>query len=97
MLLIKKQKDEKYLLTLFRQLAKRKEELESKELKLCTFKPKINSNYESNNSNFNDSNRIDTLYKAGVNKNVGRKDRPKEEFELEKYGKNCSFKPKIKK
>jgi hypothetical protein len=93
LLLIKKQKDEKLI-------AKKKEDMESKELKQCTFKPKINSNYESNMNNYNNydsksQDKIDMLYKSGVAKLVGRKDRPKDEFELEKYGKNNSFKPQL--
>ena len=80
-------------------MAKKKEEHESRELKQCTFKPKI-LNYESNNNlNNTENNRNDTfevLYKVGLAKTIGRKNRTKEDFELEKYGKNCSFKPETK-
>ena len=37
------------------------------------------------------------LYKTGMVKMNNKKDRTKEEFELEKYGKNCTFKPEIHK
>ena len=72
-------------------MAKKKEEHESRELKQCTFKPKILNNTENNRND-----KFEVLYKVGLAKTIGRKNRTKEDFELEKYGKNCSFKPETK-
>jgi len=81
-----------------------KEELEKKELKECTFKPKINQDYgnknekEANNNNNNNEkkNRMIELYEKGTADIKKKKDRTKEEIEVEKHKKECTFHPNIK-
>ena len=88
-----------------------KEELEKKELKECTFKPKINENYiikkekiknESNsvnantNTNNDKKNRMIELYEKGTSDIKKKKNRTSEEMEVEKQIKECTFHPNIK-
>ena len=89
-----------------------KEELEKKELKECTFKPKINQGYvnkntkkekEKNslnnvNTNMNNEkkNRVVELYEKGTADIKKKKDKTSEEMEVEKQIKECTFHPNIK-
>ena len=87
-----------------------KEELEKKELKECTFKPKINQDYankmsnkEKNasinvnaNTNNEKKNRMIELYEKGTADIKKKKDKTSEEIELERQIKECTFHPKIK-
>lgn len=75
-----------------------KEDNEKKALEGCTFKPKIN-NYpgENNIIKNNPAQRIDQLYKKGQTAVQNKKDKTKDELDIEKYGKECTFKPKIEK
>jgi len=86
-LLIKKKKREKLT-------AKRREENESKELVECSFRPKVNSEYPTEQPR---DNRFETLYKVGTKHLQVRKDKPKEEYEIEANGKECTHKPNITK
>ena len=76
-----------------------KEELEKKELKECTFKPKINQSYankkESDNNN-EKKNRMVELYEKGTADIKKKKDRTKDEIEIEKQRKDLTFHPNIK-
>ena len=84
-----------------------KEELEKKELKECTFKPKINQDYiyknekaQTNNNNNNNNNekknRMVELYEKGTADIKNKKDRTTEEIEVEKHKKECTFHPNLK-
>jgi len=84
LLLIKKKKREKIM-------AKKKEEEEHKELDYCTFSPKI-LEYILEQPR---KDRFDTLFKMGTRVNQNRKDRPRAEIEVEKNGKECTFKPNL--
>jgi len=92
MLLIKRKKKDKLM-------AQKREEIESKELSNCTFKPKVNVEYSFSNTIHENSTQktdvFDNLYKHGKNLKVNRKDRTKEEIEIEKNGKECVFNPQI--
>ena len=76
-----------------------KEELERKELKECTFKPKINQSYtnkkESDNNN-EKKNRMVELYEKGTADIKKKKDRTKDEIEIERQRKDLTFHPNIK-
>ena len=98
------------------------EELKQKEIKECTFKPKINPPYvvmkkgkEDNNKknsfeekkNLKDGkslkktkskgkNKFEELYEQGKKSLQSKKDKPKEEIELEQQRKECTFQPNIK-
>ena len=71
---------------------------EKKELENCTFKPKIN-NYagETNIIKNGPAQRIDQLYKKGLSSVVNKKDKTKDEIEVERFGKECTFKPNLEK
>ena len=80
-----------------------KEELEKKELKECTFKPKINQDYISNkkdkniqNANNDKKNRMVELYEKGTADIKKKKDKTIEEMEVEQQIKECTFHPNIK-
>ena len=78
-----------------------KEELEKKELKECTFKPKINQDYVNKNekkanNNSEKKNRMIELYEKGTADIKKKKDRTKEEMEVEKQMNECTFHPNIK-
>lgn len=77
-----------------------KEENEKRALEGCTFKPKIN-NYNGNESNVmrceGGQSRIDQLYKKGRSNITNKKDKTKDEVELEKHGRECTFKPNLEK
>ena len=64
-------------------------------MKDCTFKPKINSNYQRDNiyQMENSVERFDALYKLGTQSIIQRKNKTDEDFEIEKYGEECTFKP----
>ena len=82
-----------------------KEELEKKELKECTFKPKINQDYvnkkeknQENTANANNEkkNRMIELYEKGTADIKKKKNKTKEEIEVEKQMEECTFHPNIK-
>lgn len=76
-----------------------KEEFSNKEMEGCTFTPKINTDYHrGDGEEIEDRNgRIERMYKMGMQIISSRKDKPKEDIEVELYGKECTFKPEIKK
>jgi uncharacterized protein with ParB-like and HNH nuclease domain len=85
-------------LIISRLYAKLKEDNQKKELENCTFKPKINTyNNESNIIKPNAAHRIDQLYKKGINSIYNKKDKTKDELDVEKHGKECTFKPNLEK
>jgi len=79
------------------------EQKEKEERKICTFRPKINSNsqYKNNiipvgqNGNLQEL-RMEMLYKKGTENLLNKKDKTLEEIELEKNKKELTFKPNIK-
>ena len=77
-----------------------KEELERKELKECTFKPKINQDYinkkEKNDNNNEKKNRMVELYEKGTADIKKKKNRTKDEMEIERQRKELTFHPNIK-
>jgi hypothetical protein len=89
---LKKQKQEKIN-------AKIREEKEIKELEKCTFKPKIN-NYTFRDNIFpvdsiQKDQRIERLHRIGTESIINKKNKTKDDIEIEKYGKECTFKPNI--
>ena len=84
-----------------------KEELEKKKVQECTFRPKINTSYpfmkkirknsgDSNNNNYKTGlNRIDELYEQGKQIVQSKRDRTKEEIDIEEQGDECTFQPDI--
>ena len=71
------------------------EDMKKKEIECCTFAPKINS---IPLKDYNSENRIEFLYKEGIQKNSKRtKILTKEEMELMKYPKEFTFRPEIAK
>ena len=78
------------------------EQKEKEEKKICTFRPKINSNsqYKNNiipvgeNVNIQEL-RMEMLYKKGTENLLNKKDKTLEEIELEKNKKELTFKPNI--
>lgn len=67
-------------------------------LKDCTFKPKINTNYKKDNVFQVDNNaidRCDLLFKLGTQSIIQKKDKTRNDYEIEKYGDECTFKPAI--
>jgi hypothetical protein len=80
--------------------AKIKEELSNKELEGCTFKPKINSGYHAGRDGVeieDRSGRLNKLYKLGIQIVSAKKDRPRDELEIEQNGTECTFKPNTQK
>ncbi|MCQ2819322.1 MAG: hypothetical protein MJ252_18825 [archaeon] len=82
------------------EIEKQRKEKEEQELKLCTFKPKINQstafNDESNpRGQLSQEERFELLYKKGVEYIQSRKDKTTEELEMEKYKTEYTFKPQI--
>jgi len=80
---------------------KLKEQYKNKELENCTFKPEINADYplkdsDQDKTNATGASRVDFLYKLGIQIIKNKKDKPIEEFEVEKL-KDCTFKPLIDK
>ena len=75
------------------QYEKMREELEKKELENCTFKPKTNN--FSSITKARGANRFNELFHKGSQKEKNRKNKTQEEFEFEKYGSECTFKPNI--
>lgn len=80
----------------------RKEEKEMTQMKECTFKPKINSNFNqvdvTKSSDVKDrTKRIEVLYKKGQSNVYNKKDKTTDEYEVEKYHKECTFKPNLEK
>ena len=71
-----------------------REELKKKELENCTFKPKTNN--FSSITKARGANRFNELFHKGSQKEKNRKNKTQEEFEFEKYGSECTFKPNIK-
>ena len=85
---------------------KAKEQLEKEQLKECTFKPKINQQYlskkekeknETDNNNKEKKNRMVELYEKGIADIKKKKNRTKEEMEVEKQIKELTFHPRTKK
>ena len=85
------------------EIQKAKEELEKKELQECTFKPKINPEYISDkkkknnlkeNKNENKKNRMIELYEKGTADIKKRKNKTREEMEVESQINECTFQPK---
>jgi hypothetical protein len=75
-------------------MAKKKEEIESKEYNQCTFKPKIIQTPELEPQSRAD--RFEQLYKIGTSTNLNKKDKKKEDFEINDE-KVLTFKPNIDK
>jgi hypothetical protein len=75
-------------------MAKKKEEIESKEYNQCTFKPKIIQTPDLEPHSRVD--RFEQLYKIGTSTNLNKKDKKKEDLETldEKL---LTFKPNIEK
>ena len=78
------------------------EQKEKEEKKICTFKPKINSNSKYNNNiipvaeNINTQEfRMELLYKKGTEILLNKKDKTNDEIEAEKYKNELTFKPNI--
>jgi len=68
------------------------------ELKDCTFKPNIETNYRPKKKPGNErENRFDNLYNLGKEMLMSKKDKTKDEQENEERKKFCSFKPDIAK
>ena len=57
-----------------------------------TFKPKINKYKKETNSSVN---RFDQLYQSGIAQLKNKRDKDRNELEVEKYGEECTFKPQI--
>ena len=85
------------------EIQKAKEELEKKELQECTFKPKINPEYISDKtkkSNLNENkpenkkSRMVELYEKGTADIKKRKNKTREEMEVESQIEECTFQPK---
>ena len=89
---------------------KKKEELDKNKIKECTFKPKLYSKYpfikkqkkkKDEKNDKNDKNkkknlkRFEELYQKGKEKQKSKRDRPKEEIEIEEQGNECTFQPDI--
>ena len=88
----------------------RKKDLEKKEIKECTFKPKLITNIPSyidkkkekpdniltnqNSKNFK-FNRLNEMYEKGKNTIKARRDRTKIEIEIEEQISECTFQPKL--
>ena len=73
-------------------MEKYQQEKEKEELKLCTFKPKINQNSHYKNNIFpvveslsTPEKRIEMLYKKGTESLLSKKDKTRNEMEIEKY------------
>ena len=88
------------------QLEKEKEKYlekkEKEEKKICTFKPRINSNsqYRTNVIPVGENNnpqelRMELLYKKGTENLLNKKDKTNDEIEVEKYKNELTFKPNI--
>ena len=87
------------------EIQKAKEELAKKEMVECTFKPKINPEYTGGKNNKNNKakegkneetkkNRMVELYEKGTADQKKRKDRTKDEMEVEAQKIFCTFQPK---
>lgn len=90
-LIVKKKKKENMY-------AKMKEEINEKEMEGCTFKPKINEDYHLTKEGIevdDRTDRWDKLYKTGIQIISSKKDKSKDIIEVELYGKECTFRPKI--
>lgn len=80
-----------------------REEKELKELEYCTFKPKINNNYPirdnivplDDNILRTSEYRVEQMYKVGTETLISRKNRTRDDMELDKNAKECTFKPNI--
>lgn len=80
---------------------KLKSEYKDKELEPCTFKPKVNEKYEpsAREEVEGDSDprkdRWEKLYRIGIQTQANRKDKPKDDLEVELHGQECSFRPDL--
>ena len=70
-----------------------KEENEKKAMLECTFKPKMQN--KSTIKKTSGANRFKELFIKGSEKEKNRKNRTQDDFDLEKNGKECTFKPNI--
>ncbi|MCQ2818325.1 MAG: hypothetical protein MJ252_13745 [archaeon] len=70
---------------------KKKEEQEEKEMEGCTFTPTINNS--STITKAHGANRFEELFKKGSEKEKSRKNRTRDDFDMEKYGSECTFTP----
>ena len=75
-------------------MARKREEIASKEILECSFKPKINIDYPLEQSRID---RFDNLHNFGTKHIQNKKARPIEEIEIEKNEKECTHKPEISK
>lgn len=72
---------------------------ELKEMESCTFKPKINSNYQMKNNVFpidqsqTIEQRVEMLYKKGTEQIIHKKNKSRTEMEFERSVNDCTFKP----
>jgi len=91
LLILKKKKQENNNLKL-------KEMTFNKELEKCTFKPETNQDYPLKDTIHADEDshqRVEYLYKLGIQILKNKKDKTKHEKDFEKDGKECTFKPNI--
>ena len=80
-----------------REIERHNKEMEEKELRLCTFKPKINTKFNGEISarwtHLTQEERIELLYKKGIEKIQNKTEKTKEENDYDKYKTECTFKP----
>jgi hypothetical protein len=82
----------------FRINNKLKEEISSNEMANCTFKPAINTDYVSTRKSLEEDGRKDRfnkLFHQGTQIISSKKDRAKEDIDLEKNQSECTFKPQL--
>lgn len=73
-----------------------REEKEIKELENCTFKPKINNyQFRDNVISLDKQQRLNRLYQKGTETLINKKNKTKDDLDVEKYGAECTFKPII--
>lgn len=76
------------------ELKKAQEKVKETELMECTFKPKINED-PSSVTRKNEPDRLGSLYQKGKQHQRERRDRERDEFDIERYGKDCTFAPNL--
>ena len=74
-------------------MASKREEMTRNEVKQCSFAPKIQE-FALDQPR---GERFENLYRLGTKFLQNRKDKSLEEVEMEKNGKDCTYKPKIRK
>ncbi len=70
-----------------------KEIYKTKELDECTFKPQTNIHVPLEED---PQQRLTFLYEMGIKMNMERKDKTQEDLEIEKFSKECTFHPQVK-